>query len=89
MSNLATQKQVAKAFAEGSPMQQLFGAVFERLGGLDFMEEWAEEHPGEFMRLFIAVNPPLTHNNSGGGVVININPELAAPIDVKAEVVND
>lgn len=38
----------------------IFGSVFQRLGGEDFLYEWAEEYPGAFIRLLTKMTPGLT-----------------------------
>ena len=64
-------------------MQQLLGATLERLGGMDFVQDWAEEHPSEFMRLLMAANPDTTAKASGGQTInLNLHPALApGPLD--------
>ena len=49
---------LAEAFSNGTPMQQMLGQVLEELGGISFVVDWAEESPGEFMRLVMAATPP-------------------------------
>ena len=92
-----TEQEVLAAFDQGTPMQRLFGATLDRLGGLDFMHDWAEENPDGFMRLLIAVNPPPmipaqgpAPNTPTGRIDINLHPGLAAgPLDGSAKVVSD
>ena len=76
-----TELAVRQAFAQGTPMQQLFGAVFEELGGTDFMVEWAEDNPSQFMSLFMAANPnPVASSGSGSGPALHVHlPEGLAP----------
>ena len=62
-------------------MQQLLGEVFEELGGIDFVTDWAEENPGDFMRIMMAANPPPIAGPgvSGGAVHLHMHPALAQP----------
>lgn len=76
-----TELAVREAFAAGSPMQQMFGAVLDELGGLDFVTNWAEDNPDSFMRLLMAANPaPIQNPHGGGGSTINIQlPDALRP----------
>ena len=77
---------VREAFDAGSPMQRLFGAVLDELGGVEFVVTWAEENPDSFMRLLLAANPvPVSGPGSPANTQINLNmhPGLApGPLDV-------
>lgn len=37
----------------------IFGSVFQRLGGEDFLYDWAEENPGRFITLLTKMTPGL------------------------------
>ena len=79
---------LAEAFTSGSPMQQMLGAVLDELGGIDFVVDWAEEYPGEFMRLVMAANPPPVQQQRQAqpNISLNIHPGLKpGPLDVVAE----
>ena len=61
------------AFTEGkTPMQQLLGRTLERLGGMDFVQEWAEDNPSDFMRMLLSAHP-TAQPNSGGNQTLNLN----------------
>ena len=78
---------LAAAFTSGTPMQQMLGQVLDELGGLDFVVNWAEECPGDFMRLLMAATPSPTAGGSGG-THIHVHPALApGPLDIEGEVV--
>lgn len=70
---------------QGTPMQQLLGTVFQEVGGMDFMVEWAEEFPTEFIRIMMAANPPPIQNPQGKGdtnINLVMHPALApGPLD--------
>ena len=79
---------LVEAFENGTPMQQMLGRVLEEVGGMDFMVDFAEENPGEFMRMLMAANPPpvQSHKAGGGGIHIHVPPTLApGPLDVVSE----
>ena len=76
------QKDIIQAFDKGSPMQRLLGATLERLGGIDFVQDWAEENPSEFMQLLMSANPAPGGGSSGNTVNLNMHPALApGPLD--------
>lgn len=82
--------QIVAAFDAGSPMQRLLGNTLDRLGGMDFVQEWAEEYPSDFMRLLMAANPSVSGPPAGGNQVnVNIHPSLTpGPLDVVGEVLD-
>jgi len=65
------------AFEQGTPMQRLLGSTLERLGGLDFVEEWAEQNPSEFMRMLMAASPQPAGGGSSQTINLNMHPALA------------
>ena len=74
------------AFADASPLHQMFIDTLDELGGLDFMVGWAEENPNQFMEILIRLAPPVSSptGSSAGGQVVNLNlhPGLApGPLD--------
>jgi hypothetical protein len=77
---------VAEELKEGSPMQRLLGETLEELGGVDFMVNWAEDYPGDFVRVLLAVSNAGARNAPAAGNtnVINVHPALApGPLDEK------
>jgi len=53
--------QKIKTALEGQhAIHGIFGSVFERLGGEEFLFEWAEEYPGRFITLLTKMTPGLT-----------------------------
>lgn len=72
-----------------TPMQRVLATVLEELGGIDFIVEWAEEYPGEFMRMVMAANHVPNQAPSAtpsGGVHLHVHPSLqAGPLDVVSE----
>jgi hypothetical protein len=57
---------------EGTPFQRLLGQTLIEVGGLDFMAEWAEDHPEQFMRVVMAAHPAAVTGGGGGGATLNI-----------------
>lgn len=74
---------------EGSPIQRLLGETLNELGGLDFMVEWAEDYPEQFMRVLMAANPTAVLGGpTSSGPTINLNlPQGCGPgpLDVVAD----
>lgn len=81
-----SEAQILAPFNEGSPMQKLLGRVLEEVGGIEFIVDWAEEHPGEFMRMVMAANPPAPTGHpaqQSTGVHIHLPEGLGpGPLDV-------
>ena len=77
------EREIIAAFTAGSPMQRLMGAALEGVGGVSFVQEWAEENPGEFMQMLLATNPPSHPGGSSGNTInLNMHPALApGPLD--------
>jgi hypothetical protein len=79
-----TELAVREAFTAGSPMQRLLGAVYEELGGLDFVLGWAEDNPGDFMRMLMAANPVSMpgQGNNASTLNLHVHPGLVpGPLD--------
>lgn len=69
---------------QGSPIQRLLGETLNELGGVDFLVEWAEDYPDQFMRILLAANPALLPGgNSGPTINLNLPPGCGpGPLDV-------
>lgn len=78
------EQEVMQSFDAGSPLQRMFGETLRRVGGMDFLQEWAEDNPSDFVRILVAVNPSAVQQPSGGNQVnVNIHPSLTpGPLDV-------
>ena len=50
-------------------MHGIFGEVFQRLGGTDFLFEWAEENQGRFITLMTKMTPGLAPTQGFQGEV--------------------
>jgi hypothetical protein len=61
----------------------IFGNVFERLGGEQFLYEWAEDNPTKFITLMTKMVPTLQPSQGlQGDVRITVHPALgASPLD--------
>ena len=74
---------VREAFEQGTPMQRLMGQVLDELGGVDFLVDWAEENPGEYVRILMAANPAPQQiaaapgQPGGSGIHLHLHPSLA------------
>ena len=70
-------KTIAKAFEGNHPFHQMLGDALEQLGGLDFIVDWAEEHPTEFMRVMLLIAPPpQAHATGSGGMHLHLHQDL-------------
>jgi len=81
---------IIEALREGGPMQKMLGGVFEELGGINFMTDWAEENPTEFVKLLMSQFPAVQHSHAGGSSSTNLNlvihPALQpGPLDVVSD----
>ncbi len=55
----------------------IFGNVFERLGGEQFLYEWAEDNPTKFITLMTKMVPTLQPTNGlSGDVKLVVHPSL-------------
>ena len=71
--------QVATRLAEAHPIYGVFGHVFKEMGGVDRLQEWAEEEPGKFYAIFAKMVP---REQSANQINIQINAKLApGPLD--------
>jgi hypothetical protein len=52
-------ERLASALGAQHAMHGLFGNVFMRLGGEDFVYEWARDNPGRFITLLTKMTPGL------------------------------
>ena len=61
----------------------IFGNVFERLGGEQFVYEWALDNPTKYITLLTQMVPKLAPSQAmTGELVIRIHPELGhSPLD--------
>ena len=84
---LNVEKDVLTTFDKGTPLQRLFGETLRRVGGLDFLQEWAEDNPSDFVRILLATNPaPAAQTNANNQVNVNIHPALTpGPLDITGE----
>lgn len=89
LPTVQVEKEVLAAFNDGSPLQRLFGETLRRVGGIDFIQEWAEDNPTEFVRVLMAANPaliPQTPTVNTEQVNVNIHPSLTpGPLDVVSD----
>jgi len=86
---------LAEANAGSHPLFRMMGEALEELGGVDFIATWAEENPGDFMRLMVSTIPNQTQGGprtQGAATNFNINlhPGLApGPLDGMGPVVDE
>ena len=73
-------RAVVKAMQQQHPIYGAFGMVFEQIGGVDGLAEWAEDNPTDFFRIFSRM-VPVDHQGSGQ-INIQINNQLGpSPLD--------
>ena len=52
-------EQIKQALSAQHAIHGMMGRVFERLGGEDFMFEWAQDNPGRFLGMLVKATPGL------------------------------
>ena len=70
-------EQVKLAYTTAHPMFGIFAEVLEEVGGKTFIKEYAEDNPGQFIRVLVAMAPsvaPVT--GMQGDVNIHIHNQL-------------
>ena len=73
-------KAVVKAMREQHPIYGAFGMVFDKIGGVEGLAEWAEDNPTDFYRIFSRMVP--ADNTGSGQINIQINNQLGpSPLD--------
>ena len=87
MSNVALVRDVLDS---QHPMHGLLGRVLERAGGEDYILEWAEDHPGQFIKLLVANCVPAVQPQSGvqGDINITIN-EVLQPTSLDSVTIDE
>ena len=53
-------REVTHALENQHAIHGLFGRVFERMGGEEFLFQWAQENPSRFLTLLTKMTPTLT-----------------------------
>ncbi len=67
------------------PFHERLADVYERMGGDDALQEWAEENPGQFYNMMMKAAPPPQVSPKAGGLSLTLalHPALApGPLDV-------
>lgn len=65
---------VVKAMREQHPIYGAFGMVFQEIGGVDGLAEWAADNPTDFYRIFSRMVP--ADPSSATAINIQINNQL-------------
>ena len=75
--------RVVKQLSAQSAVHEVFGEVFEELGGRDFLLEWAKQNPTPFVKLLAGMSPGLMPTQGmQGDINITINNSLGkTPLD--------
>ena len=55
----------------------IYGNVFERLGGEDFLFEWAEDNPSKFLSMIVKMVPNIAPTQ---GIVGDINIRISSDL---------
>lgn len=87
MSKTKDMSTVRSALEGQHAIHGVFGRVFDRLGGEEFLYDWAEENPGRFITLIVGMTPNLTPMNSvQGDVHLHVHASLQpTELDVVSE----
>jgi hypothetical protein len=80
---------VKQSLAAQHPLHGILGNVFERLGGEQFVYEWAEDNPGRFISLIFSTAPRAPQaQGMTGDVTIVINNALQ-PTDLDSVMIDE
>ena len=79
---------VKEAFQQSHPLHQAFAEVWDELGGVNFLRDWAEDNPTAFIDIMLRLTP--TPNAPLGGkdnvMHMHLHPSLQpGPLDVVGE----
>jgi hypothetical protein len=71
----------------GNPLGEIFIEVLDAVGGMDYLIEFAEDHPTQFIPILLRLMPVASASSqSSGGVHLHVHPSLqAGPLDIVAE----
>jgi hypothetical protein len=81
----------ARALTEALSAQHIFhgmlGRVYERMGGEDFLFEWAQDNPGRFLTMLASSTPSVAPTQGiTGDVTLHVHATLApTELDVVSE----
>ena len=81
---------VQDALKKAHPLHGLLADVLEEVGGIDFVVNWAEEHPTQFMQILMASIPAAVQpKQQDAKLALHIHPGLeAGPLDVQGETID-
>ncbi len=77
MSNKSV-SDVRQALSAQHAIHGMFGSVFERLGGEEFLLEWAQDNPGRFLGMLTRMTPGLAPTTGlQGDIELHVHATLA------------
>ena len=86
-------KALRTRMASQHPFHEQLAEVHERLGGIDGLQEWAEDNPGAFYQMMMKAAPPpapQTKPQGGMNLHLSLHPSLApGPLDMGMTYEND
>jgi len=69
---------ITKQLENQHPLHGVLGRVYANLGGQSFIEEWAIENPGGFIKLLFGATPSMQPMTTiQGDVTLVVHPSLA------------
>lgn len=77
--------KLREKMAAQHPFHADMAEAYERMGGIEALQEWAEDNPGKFFELMMKAAPPPQQTPKGGGLSLTLalHPALApGPLDV-------
>jgi len=94
LTKAESDQRLVDSLAGQHPVHGMLGRVYQRIGGEDFVADWAEMYPGQYMKLLVGTTPGMQPMSPfQGDVHLHVHPALApSPLDepyIDAEVVND
>jgi hypothetical protein len=84
---LISAAQVRELLANQHVLHGMFGRVFERMGGEEFLLDWAQDNPGRFLSMLVKMTPTVQPTTGvQGDVHLHVHHSLApTELDVVAE----
>ena len=81
---------VKNAMEQSHPRHGLLAEVLEEVGGIDFIVNWAEEHPTQFMQILMASVPAAQQpKQQDAKLALHIHPGLeAGQLDIQGETID-
>lgn len=75
--SLVEELDLPARMAEQHPLHGMMARVLDDLGGQDFITDWADDNPGQFINMLMRLAPAAPPKGAVGGVHLHIHPDLS------------